>query len=190
MLPRRLTTTVAALFVMADSIYKTLPGVECFDAERDARTFKGGCPVVAHPPCRTWGRLRPFAKAPPEEHALAPWAVTVVRQCGGVLEHPASSTLWGACTLPLPGETPDRFGGYTISVDQFHWGHRARKRTWLYIVGARRLPPLPYREGEPQRVISTRKKIALPEVTKREREATPVAFARWLVELARRTRKG
>jgi len=25
--------TVAALFVMADSVYKSLPGVECFDAQ-------------------------------------------------------------------------------------------------------------------------------------------------------------
>ena len=177
--------TVAALFVLPDSVYKSLPGVECFDAQRDAQTFAGGCPVVAHPPCRTWGRLRPFAKAPPEEHDYAPWAVTMVRQHGGVLEHPSSSTLWGACTLPLPGEPPDLFGGRTIEVDQFHFGHRARKRTWLYVVGFRRLPPLPHRAGKPTRVISTRKKIALPEVTKREREATPVAFAKWLVRLAR-----
>ena len=46
---------VVVLFVRADSIYKTLPGVECYDEARDARTWPGGCPVVAHPPCRTWG---------------------------------------------------------------------------------------------------------------------------------------
>ena len=31
--------TVAALFVRADSHYKTIPGVECYDMERDARTY-------------------------------------------------------------------------------------------------------------------------------------------------------
>lgn len=52
---------VAVLFARADSIYKGLPGVDVYDADRDARTFPGGCPVVAHPPCRAWavsGRLR------------------------------------------------------------------------------------------------------------------------------------
>jgi hypothetical protein len=38
---------IAALFVCADSIYRTLPGVDCWDIERDARNWPGGCPVVA-----------------------------------------------------------------------------------------------------------------------------------------------
>lgn len=42
--------TVAALFVRADSIYKTMPDVDAWDIERDARRWPGGCPVVAHPP--------------------------------------------------------------------------------------------------------------------------------------------
>jgi len=33
--------TVAVLFARADSIYKTLPGVEVYDMERDARTYAG-----------------------------------------------------------------------------------------------------------------------------------------------------
>ena len=49
---------VAAMFVRADSVYKTIPGVDCWDIDRDARLWPGGCPVVAHPPCRAWGRLR------------------------------------------------------------------------------------------------------------------------------------
>lgn len=90
---------VAALFVRADSIYKTMPGVDAWDIERDARKWPGGCPVVAHPPCRAWGRLRQFAKPRPDEKDLAPWAVEKVRRWGGVLEHPANSSLWIACGL-------------------------------------------------------------------------------------------
>ena len=73
---------VAALFVRSDSIYKSLPGVDCFDIERDALTFPGGKPVVCHPPCRAWGVLRKFAKPRPGEKALAPWAVNQVRDLG------------------------------------------------------------------------------------------------------------
>lgn len=185
----------SALFVRADSIYKTMAGVDAYDIERDAKTFRNG-PIVAHPPCRAWSCLKAFAKPPPGERRLAIWAVLKIRRHGGVLEHPKGSSLWPTMKLPKPGWLPDAWGGYTIEVDQFHWGHRARKRTWLYIVGTLDLPPIPRRPGEPTHVIdrpgSARKRERpnsaglRPWVTKREREATPPQFAQWLVELARR----
>lgn len=46
--------TVAALCVAPNSLYKRLPGVEAYDHARDVRSFAGGMPVVAHPPCRAW----------------------------------------------------------------------------------------------------------------------------------------
>lgn len=102
---------VAALFVRADSIYKDMPGVDAWDAERDARTWPGGCPVVAHPPCRAWGRLRQFAKPRADEKELALFALQQIRKFGGVLEHPAESSLWNEAFLPKPGEFPDERGG-------------------------------------------------------------------------------
>lgn len=57
---------VAALFVRSDSVYKKMEGVECFDMERDARTYDGPWPVVAHPPCRAWGNFAMFAKPRPD----------------------------------------------------------------------------------------------------------------------------
>ena len=180
---------VAALFVRADSIYKTMPGVDCFDIERDARQWPGGCPVVAHPPCRQWGQLRQFAHGDAAEKLLAVEAVAAVRLAGGVLEHPARSTLWAACGMPLPGRAPDAWNGWTAEIRQCDWGHKAEKRTWLYIVGCHPddLPAMPER-GEatgcikPQRGVPRTLKI----VTKPEREHTPPALASWLIDLARR----
>ena len=103
---------VTALFVRADSIYKTMQGVDAWDEERDARRWPGGGPAVAHPPCRLWAKLRQFAKAsdPVAERQLAVEAVQSVRKWGGVIEHPAESTLWAHCGLPTPGRAPDAFG--------------------------------------------------------------------------------
>lgn len=181
--------TVAVLFARADSIYKTLPDCDVYDIDRDARTYGGPWPVVAHPPCRSWGRLRQFAKPRPDEKELGPWAVGQVRRFGGVLEHPAESTLFAHCGMPRPGQFPDDFGGWTIEIEQYHFGHRAEKSTWLYIVGAdpQDLPPIPRREGRATHCVRPTKSYPrLPSITKAEREHTPPELARWLVELASR----
>lgn len=178
--------TVAILFARHDSIYKTIPDCDVWDADRDALKWPGGCPVVAHPPCRLWGRLRNFSTAPESEKELALWAARQVRKWGGVLEHPASSTLWPAANLPQPGER-DSFGGWTLTVSQWWWGHKADKLTWLYICGVQppELPAIPYRIGEPAFVVQTRNRKSLKaDISKAEREHTPVEFARWLVEVA------
>jgi hypothetical protein len=80
------------------------------------------------------------------ERELAFFAVEVVRAYGGVLEHPARSKLWPEYKLPRPGHT-DSFGGFTLPVDQHWFGHRAKKATFLYIVGTspKDLPPIPLR---------------------------------------------
>lgn len=187
LLVRRLVVPI--LFCRHDSIYRTLEGTDVYDEDRDARTWPGGCPVVAHPPCRTWGCLKAFARAPPHEHALAPWAVEQVQRWGGVLEHPKGSSLWKELGLPKPGDPPDEHGGWTLEVDQFHWGHKARKRTWLYIVGTTTVPPLPHRSGAPTHCVGRpggpRKVGQKPCCQHWEREATPKAFAKWLLALAK-----
>lgn len=189
--------TVAVLFARRDSNYKELPSVGVWDADRDARNFPGGCPVVAHPPCRAWGSLRNKANPRPDEKQLALWAVEQVRRWGGVLEHPERSTLWEAAGLPGVGGF-DQWGGFTIKVDQHWWGHRARKRTLLYICGItrREVPRVPLTLTEPTHVVSSgyaphrghRHRSAKPEISKAEREHTPPEFAAWLVELAGRCR--
>ena len=177
---------VAVLFAARRSIYKALgPALDVYDAERDARTWPGGCPVIAHPPCRSWGRLSHLSKAPAAERLLGFHAVDCVRRYGGVLEHPEGSALWPCASLPRPGLVgrsrvrTDRFGGYTLSVDQSWWGHRAPKRTWLYVVGVSptRLPLFSPSFLAPSSLVES--------MGYRERAATPRDFALWLVELAR-----
>lgn len=183
-------TQVAALFVRADSYYKTMPGVDAWDIERDARAYDGPHPVVAHPPCRAWGRLRTFANPRPDERNLARLAVALVREFGGVLEHPAGSTLWPAQGLPGPGQR-DTFGGWTLAAPQHWWGHRAAKETWFYVVGCEpaEVPDIPLRLDEPTHVVqSCKRDDCRPHITKAEREHTPPELARWLVDLARRCR--
>ena len=179
---------VAVLFARADSVYKALPGCDVWDIERDARRWQGGAPVVAHPPCRAWGRLRTFAKPRPDEKELAVWAVDQVRQWGGVLEHPRSSLLWPHCNLPAPGYR-DTHGGFTLPIYQ-HWlGHLAEKATLLYIVGCepRDVPDMALRIDEPTHVVQSRKRAdCRPHISKAAREHTPRQMAEWLCELARR----
>ena len=187
-------SNVAVLFARADSVYKALPGTDVWDAERDARLWPGGAPVVAHPPCRAWGRLAHMAKPRPDEKDLARWAVQQVRECGGVLEHPATSRLWPDQGLPEP-RSRDAWGGWTLVIAQNWFGHKAQKLTRLYIVGIEpyELPDFPMVLGRASHVIassSARQNRShpdfRPEVTKSEREHTPPALAAWLVELARR----
>lgn len=189
---------VAVLFARADSVYKTIPGCDVWDISRDARKWPGGAPVVAHPPCRAWGRLRAFAKPRPDEKDLARWAVAQVREWGGVLEHPESSTLWADQDLPK-AEDRDGHGGWTLPIHQWWFGHRAQKRTWLYIVGLepRELPDFPLRlvlsdcriRLDKRRADGThiRKGDAdyQPILGDAEREHTPPELAHWLVNVAR-----
>lgn len=179
--------TIAVLFARSDSHYKSFPDCDVWDIDRDARLWPGGSAVVAHPPCRAWGRLRTFAKPRKGERLLATWAVRQVRKWGGVLEHPVSSLLWPKVGLPTIGQR-DKYGGWTLGIHQNQWGHRAQKATLLYIVGCEpwdipNMPPLVL--GEATHVVQSRKRNdCRPHITKAEREHTPPALARWLVDLA------
>jgi len=177
-----MSAQVAALFVRSDSVYKSL-GVDCWDAERDARGYCGPWPVVAHPPCRAWGRLRAFAKPRHDEKALGLKAIWAVRKFGGVLEHPASSLLFMAAGGLKPGQARDAFGGWVLPVLQQDFGHEAPKATWCYVVGVSPsdIPDFGLRLGvAPGRIAN---------MSRAQREATPRPFAEWLVELAARCGK-
>ena len=180
---------VAALFVTKDSHYKELPGVDAWDKDRNALNWPGGDAVVAHPPCRAWASLRHCAKPEPGEKDLALWAVNQIRLFGGVLEHPLRTTLWAEAGLPFCGDF-DAWGGFSIVLDQNWFGHRAQKRTRLYICGCspKDVPPMPLKLGRATHTVglwSGRDKLnCRPSISKKEFELSPVRFAEWLVALA------
>lgn len=174
---------IAVLCVRANSVYQRIPGLDLYDAERNALTFRGGMPVIAHPPCRLWGRLAHFARSADEEaeKAISIFCAAMVKRWGGVLEHPAHSKLWKVAGLPTPLQTTRGTDGWTLQVPQFWFGHRGLKETWLYIQGVRSfdLPVMSYRmPGADVRPVE--------DLCKAERERTPEPMARWLVEVARR----
>lgn len=196
-----MTRRVAVLYCEARGTYSRLSGIDLWHARRDARGYAGPDPVVAHPPCGPWGRLKRFCHK--QDASLAPLAVAQVRRWGGVLEHPAWSTLWDHCRLPRPGELPDEHGGWTLEVRQVDFGHVAAKPTWLYIVG---LTPSEVRPvivpGIPTHVVNssvawpprnnrpraTGRSSPLKECSRRLRSYTPEPFAHFLIALARSSR--
>ena len=169
------------LCVGTSSVYRSLPNVECYDLKRDVRTFCGGLPIVAHPPCRSWSAYCAHqAKPVPGEKELGPLCVEWLRKCGGVLEHPAHSRLFSACGLPKPGRPTGNL--WTIEVFQAWWGDSRTKKTWLCFSGiAPDEVTFPLRLHDPS---GDRRRWQLMNST--SRSATCLEMARWLVELARR----
>lgn len=186
--------TVAALYIDPRGPYPAMAGVECYGLpERDAKLYDGPWPLVAHPPCGPWGAMRHMCKR--QDPACALRAIEQVRRWGGVLEHPAYSRLWAHCELPRPGEVPDVWGGRSIEVEQVRWGHVARKRTWLYLVGVRSIGAIPPSREPTHWVCGSRNPnrrgrggivpSGIKVCSAQQRRRTPPAFAEWLVALAR-----
>lgn len=198
---------LAALFVETGGIYFGLPDVDPWDKARDARFYRGPHPIVAHPPCERWGRYwggspttYPRLKLGDDGGTFAA-ALRALVLNGGVLEHPAYSHAWDAFALPRP----DRQGGWRLCdhfavahVEQGHYGHMARKATWLLACGDVRLPDLRWGrapgdfvrldEGfhsaeERRRAIRTG---ACRQLSHRQRGATPPEFRDLLLSIARR----
>jgi hypothetical protein len=135
---------IAALYVAKGGAYSNLEGVDPWDEKRDARLYDGPWPVVAHPPCTRWCRLAGLVEArwghkKGDDGGTFAAALASVRQWGGVLEHPAYSDAWKAYDLmpPVTGggwTAADFVGGWTCYIEQWRYGHAARKATWLYAV--------------------------------------------------------
>lgn len=193
------SSTVAALFVVGRGLYSKLPGVEVWDEARDARRYAGPHPVVAHPPCARWCQLAGLVQARwghkvGDDGGAFAAALGAVRLWGGVLEHPAYSKAWPAYGLPAPsragGWTPTGCGGYVAHVEQGHYGHPARKATWLYAWGVD-LPDLRWGRAEHARALVSWCGNHVPATETRPRvgkgvaSATPPAFAAILLAMAR-----
>lgn len=189
---------IAALFVETDGAYYGLPDVDPWDITRDARLYPGPYPVVAHPPCQLWVNLAAvnWKRYQRERPAWYPEgtdgdcfrsALVNVRRYGGVLEHPAFSHAWDTYKLDRPkfGRwIPYPANDWVTEVWQSTYGHKARKRTWLYYHGKN--PPLDLdwsrKRGTHQVGWFDRIK---PTLGKNAANATPTAFRDLLISLAR-----
>lgn len=187
---------VAALFVQTGGVYFGLSGVDPWDEARDARTFKGGMPVVAHPPCGRW--CKPLAKVNQTRygHKIGDdggcffAALIHVLVHGGVLEHPANSYAWDHFHLQKPRRgkwTPAGRRAWVTEVSQSAYGHKARKRTWLLYSGSKPPPAIDWSDPPGTHLISCLKRTSrkAPRLTKREADKTPPAFRDLLLDLAR-----
>ena len=181
---------ISVLFAARNSIYKTISSLDVWDEDRNALNWPGGNPGIFHPPCRLFCALKHLSTAPKSEKELSYWSVEQVRKWGGILEHPAHSTLWKDKRLPRPGSSDS--GGFTFGLDQFWFGHLARKRTWLYIAGTcpHNLPDVPLRFGEPKNLWSTHHNLMKRVRHSGIRDATPLEFAHWLIAVANRCHTG
>lgn len=173
------STPVAALYCRKSSIYRLIPGVEVFDEQRDALTFGGGVPVVAHPPCGPWGKLSHFSKDGSSVRDLGLHAIRMVRRWGGVLEHPSTSRLFAESGVDVRTGQYDEYGGFVVVCPQVWFGHRAEKLSAFYICGVGRshIPRLPLSFEPPVTTVE--------RMGKAERERTPLELATWLVAVAR-----
>jgi hypothetical protein len=153
---------IAALYVQTGGCYYGIPGVDPWDEARDARTYAGPWPVVAHPPCQRWGKLwagQPLWIKRTGERKIKGddggcFAAALLDVCiyGGVLEHPWGSHAWPHFGLTVPprsgGWVKAGEGGWTCCVEQGRYGHYARKPTLLYAVGVD-LPELDWGVSQP-----------------------------------------
>jgi len=204
---------VAALFVQAHGVYSGLSDVDPWPEIRDARTYAGPHPVVAHPPCQRWGRFWHGSTRKPHQYKLGDdggcfeAALRSVRRWGGILEHCADSHAWRHFSLAPPSRDggwhlADSIGGWSCYVEQGHYGHFSRKPTWLYACGVE-LPELIWGKA-PQRLhpvalerygYEKARRIGVVAMIggKRKteiREATPVPFRELLLGIARTATTG
>ena len=191
---------VAALYIDPRGPYVGLPGVDCYDEQRDARTYAGPWPVVAHPACGPWGRLHWLYEGGEGGADCALHALRAVRRFGGVLEHPAGSTFFRRHGLDLAPGQLDLYGGECVRVRQVEWGHACVKPTWLYIVGCRWSPSRRDPTRQPTHVIWGRRQGAAPRphhtntndlltASKKMRRLTPPRFALDLIDCAATARR-
>ena len=153
---------VQALFVDTDGIYPTLLGAEnCWGEVRDARTYGGTDPVVAHPPCQLWVNMAAvnYARAMRPCTTCAdycPFSKARCRACGGSGRRESNRTLvapaWypdgtdGGCFAhavaavrrcggvlehPAGSHAWDQVGAPYVGQNEWAWDFAAHRPEWV-----------------------------------------------------------
>lgn len=202
---------IAALFVASNGPYFNCPNVDPWDELRDARTYSGPYPVVAHPPCERWGRYwfgGPSVKVKKQkgdDGGCFKSALESVRIYGGVIEHPAATHAYAHFGISRPNPK----GGWTLAgdgigkvchVEQGNYGHPARKATWLYVIG-KYLPELKWGPSDAKQRLdegfhSTKERQEarargvppLKRLSEKQKIYTPEEFKAVLIQIAERSK--
>ena len=171
---------IPVLFTQINSNYNDNQIFDTYDLQRNAFTYYDRIPLIAHPPCRLFSRLRKFSTAPRSEKKCAFFALSKVRQFGGILEHPRSSTLWKTGNFDLSGNV-DSYGGFLRCVNLSWFGFPCQKKTMLYFVGISpgQLPAFPLSLDAISHQISSSENNSLPEIAKKSRSSTPLAMVNY-----------
>lgn len=174
---------ITALYVRKTSIYKTLLK-SVYDKEKNAFNYTGNDVIIAHPPCRSWSRIKGLTKHLNGFERLTFYhALFIVRLNGGIIEHPFGTE--AKKYFPKPGQF-DKYGGTTFVLNQKDFGHVANKKTILYIVGLKslkQLPPYPISFDLVTHSVGG-SKAGYKDCSVKLREYTPIDFAKWLIDLA------
>lgn len=155
---------ISILCVNDDSVYKSIPGLDCWDKKRDAYNFNGSNPVITHAPCQQWSRLRMFSKTNDYEKGLAEFCYRKVKENGGIFEHPSGSSFFKSYGVDMRK---------VYQVDQSDFGFPAKKSTWLYVEGYK-LYSLPI-------FVEARLLSKVEKMSQVDRSTTTIEFATWLL---------
>lgn len=190
---------ITALFVESNGVYFCDKRIDPFDIKRNALTYSGFNPVIAHPPCQLWGKMAKVNykrwggehNRPGNDGGCFKFALDSVNRCGGVLEHPAQTYAFQAYSIPKPVR------GRWLQIDIKTWvcevwqsayGHKANKATWLYYSGILEPFDLDWKRpiGSHQIGFQDRrgKSRNKPTLSKKDANATPERFKEMLIRLA------
>jgi len=127
---------ISVLCVNRNTLYKRLRGdydLDLWDIDRDAYNYSGNNMVITHAPCSQWSARLSVQATPNEyEKRLAFFCLEQVQKNGGIFEHPAHSSFFKIANIEP-----------TIEIDQFDFGFRSKKRTWLYFHGCKPIDYVP-----------------------------------------------
>lgn len=154
---------ITILCTEPNSNYEFYANLDLWNKQRNAYNYKGKNPIIAHPPCQQWSRLKAFAKEDKEEKNLAYFCWEQVNKNGGIFEHPAGSSFFNEVNA-------DRTKIRSINL---HWfGFPAQKRTYLYF---HKCKPIQL----PLRFESVEKKVA--DLHSSTRSETPFKLIEWMI---------
>lgn len=161
---------IPILCVDKQSNYFKCPDADCYDAARDMHTYSGSSPVICHPPCRNFVKVRINVKFSQGELDIARRCYDLVQLYGGIIEQPKWSIMFDWL-----GIKP------TLCIDQSWFGLNYSKQTWLYFKDVKPLR-FPLSLDLPQKQQKS--------ITSSMRSRQPLGLCHWLIDCCKSYSQG